>query len=207
MRDQRSTGPIECWTCHGLGHTQARCPNEKKPVDYTSLCRYCSGEDHVDDECPKRRSDAHNGKGKGPVGFSNYVDTQTHPAPRAQEQVPTIGVVFRTPNPWEGSISLMHFVDVVQGKDAEKEPIVAIVTQMQEYIKKNTEDRSENANKEKVPERVEGENQVRGFAQRQEFEDGDEIEILPPVTKNFVPGKSPFPERRKAPKFRKEKQI
>ncbi|KAH7440800.1 hypothetical protein KP509_03G011200 [Ceratopteris richardii] len=43
-RDQIRDGPIQCWRCHGFGHTQSRCPNEKKPVDYTPLCRYCSGE-------------------------------------------------------------------------------------------------------------------------------------------------------------------
>ncbi|KAH7442937.1 hypothetical protein KP509_02G008700 [Ceratopteris richardii] len=51
-RDQRRDGPIQCWRCHGFGHTQSRCPNEKKPVDYTPLCRYCSGEGHFDEDSP-----------------------------------------------------------------------------------------------------------------------------------------------------------
>ncbi|KAH7439286.1 hypothetical protein KP509_04G053800 [Ceratopteris richardii] len=109
VRDQRRDGPIQCWRCHGFGHTQSRCPNEKKPVENTPLCRYCSGEGHFDEDCPKRRAAA--GKEKGPVGSSNYVDTQMHSTTRAQEHVPTIGVVFKTPNPQEGSSSSMHFVD------------------------------------------------------------------------------------------------
>ncbi|KAH7300290.1 hypothetical protein KP509_24G054600 [Ceratopteris richardii] len=40
----------------------------------------------------------------------------------------------------------------------------------------------------------------------QEFEDGEEIEILPPVTKEFVPGIAPFPERLRAPKCKKERK-
>ncbi|KAH7416229.1 hypothetical protein KP509_14G081700 [Ceratopteris richardii] len=177
-RDQRRDGPIQCWRCHGFGHTQSRCPNEKKPIDYTPLCRYCSGEGHFDEDCPKRRAAA--GKEKGPVGSSNYVDTQMHPTSRAQEHVPTIGVVFKTPNPQEGSSSSMHFVDAYEAKKLHKDPTVAVVTRTQEYSKKNP----------------------RG----EEFEDGEEIEILPPVTKEFVPGIAPFPERLKAPKIRKEKQ-
>ncbi|KAH7432433.1 hypothetical protein KP509_07G022300 [Ceratopteris richardii] len=61
----RGTGPIQCWRCHGFGHTQTTCPNEKKPVDYTPMCRYCSGEGHFDEDCPKEKADS--GKGKGLV--------------------------------------------------------------------------------------------------------------------------------------------
>ncbi|KAH6557277.1 hypothetical protein KP509_1Z124300 [Ceratopteris richardii] len=64
-RDQRRDGPIQCWRCHGFGHTQSRCPNKKKPVDYTPLCRYCSGEGHFDEDCPKRRAVAGKEKGLG----------------------------------------------------------------------------------------------------------------------------------------------
>ncbi|KAH7278820.1 hypothetical protein KP509_38G057300 [Ceratopteris richardii] len=123
-RDQRRDGPIQCWRCHGFGHTQSRCPNEKKPIDYTPLCRYCSGEGHFDEDCPKRRAAA--GKDKGPVGSSNYVDTQMHSTTRAQEHVPTIGVVFKTPNPQEGSSSSIHFVDAYQAKKPHKEPTVLL---------------------------------------------------------------------------------
>ncbi|KAH7278990.1 hypothetical protein KP509_38G068400 [Ceratopteris richardii] len=192
-RDQRRDGPIQCWRCHGFGHTQSRCPNEKKPVDYTPLCRYCSGEGHFDEDCPKRR--AATGKDKGPVGSSNYVETQMHSTSRAQEPVPTIGVVFKTPNPQEGSSSSMHFVDAYQAKKRHKEPTVAVVTRTQEYLKKNPEGESRKASQEKIPEHEE-----------QEFEDGEEIEILPPVTKEFVPSIAPFPERLRAPKCRKERQ-
>ncbi|KAH7422077.1 hypothetical protein KP509_13G089400 [Ceratopteris richardii] len=131
-RDQRRDGPIQCWRCHGFGHTQSRCPNEKKPVDYTPLCRYYSGEGHFDEDCPKRRAAA--GKEKGPVGSSNYVDTQ---------------------------------MDAFHNKSS----------------RARSYDRSS-----------------------QEFEDGEEIEILPPVTKEFVPGIAPFPKRLRAPKCRKERQ-
>ncbi|KAH7433374.1 hypothetical protein KP509_07G066300 [Ceratopteris richardii] len=196
--------PGECWRCHGFGHTQSRCPNEKKPIGYTPLCRYCSGEGHFDEDCPKRRAAA--GKEKGPVGSSNYVDTQMHSTSRAQEHVPRIGVVFKTPNPQEGSSSSMHFVDAYQAKKPHKEPIVAVVTRTQEYSKKHQEGESEEASQEKIAEHGEVENQVGGFAKQQEFEDGEEIEILPPVTKEFVPGIAPFPERLRAPKCRKERQ-
>ncbi|KAH7442553.1 hypothetical protein KP509_03G094000 [Ceratopteris richardii] len=203
-RDQRRDGPIHCWRCHGFGHTQSRCPNEKKPVDYTPLCRYCSGEGHFDEDCPKQR--ATTGKEKGPVGSSNYVETQINSTPRAQEPVPMIGVVFMTPNPQEGSSSSMHFVDAYQAKKPHKEPTVAVVTRTQEYSKKHREGESEEASQEKIAEHGEVENQVGGFAEQQEFEDGEEIEILPPVTKEFVPGIAPFPERLRAPKCRKERQ-
>ncbi|KAH7288164.1 hypothetical protein KP509_31G014900 [Ceratopteris richardii] len=203
-RDQRRDGPIQCWRCHGFGHTQSRCPNEKKPIDYTPLCRYCSGEGHFDEDCPKRR--ASTGKDKGPVGSSNYVDTQMHSTMRAQEHVPTIGVVFKTPNPQEGSSSSMHFVDAYQAKKPHKEPTVVVVTRTQEYSKKHREGESEEARSEKIAEHGEVENQVGAFAEQQELEDGEEIEILPPVTKEFVPGIAPFPERLRAPKCRKERQ-
>ncbi|KAH6558036.1 hypothetical protein KP509_1Z081000 [Ceratopteris richardii] len=203
-RDQRRDGPIQCWRCHGFGHTQSRCPNERKPVDYTPLCRYCSGEGHFDEDCPKRR--AATGKDKGLVGSSNYVETQMHSTPRAQEPVPMIRVVFRAPNPQEGSSSSMHFVDAYQANKPHKEPTVVVVTRTQEYSKKHPEDESEKASQEKIPEHGEVENQVGGFAEQQEFEDGEEVEILPPVTKEFVPGIAPFPERLRAPKFRKERQ-
>ncbi|KAH7422302.1 hypothetical protein KP509_12G002700 [Ceratopteris richardii] len=186
--------PGECWRCHGFGHTQSRCPNEKKPIDYTPLCRYCSGEGHFDEDCPKRRAAA--GKEKGPM----------HSTTRAQEQVPTIGVVFKTPNPQEGSSSSMHFVDAYEGKKPHKEPTVAVVTRTQEYSKKHPEGEREKASQEKITEQGEVENQVGGFDEQQKFEDGEEIEILPPVTKEFVPGIAPFPERLRAPKYRKEKQ-
>ncbi|KAH7441806.1 hypothetical protein KP509_03G055400 [Ceratopteris richardii] len=162
-RDQRRDGPIQCWRCHGFGHTQSRCPNEKKPIDYTPLCRYCSGEGHFDEDSPKRRAAA--GKEKGPVGSSNYVDTQMHSTSRAQEHVPTIGVVFKTPNPQEGSSSSMHFVDAYQAKKPHKEPTVAVVTRTQEYLKKHPEDESEKASQEKIAEHGEVENQVGGFAE------------------------------------------
>ncbi|KAH7289363.1 hypothetical protein KP509_31G072100 [Ceratopteris richardii] len=194
VRDQRRDGPIQCWRCHGFGHTQSRCPNEKKPIDYTPLCRYCSGEGHFDEDCPKRRAAA--GKEKGPM----------HPTSRAQEHVPTIGVVFKTPNPQEGSRSSMHFVDAYEAKKPHKDPTVAVVTRTQEYSKKNPGGKGEEGSQEKIVEREEVENQVGGFAEQQEFEDGEEIEILPPVTKEFVPGIAPFPERLKAPKIRKERQ-
>ncbi|KAH7439287.1 hypothetical protein KP509_04G053900 [Ceratopteris richardii] len=182
VRDQRRDGPIQCWRCHGFGHTQSRCPNEKKPVDYTPLCRYCSGEGHFDEDCPKRRAAA--GKEKGPVGSSNYVDTQMHSTTRAQEHVPTIGVA----------------------KKPHKDPTVAVVTRTQEYSKKHREGGSEEGSQEKIAKHGAVENQVGGFDEQQEFEDGEEIEILPPVTKEFVPGIAPFPERLRAPKYRKEKQ-
>ncbi|KAH7425528.1 hypothetical protein KP509_11G059000 [Ceratopteris richardii] len=197
-------GPIQCWRCHGFGHTQSRCPNEKKPVDYTPLCRYCSGEGHFDEDCPKRRATV--GKEKGPVGSSNYVDTQMHSTTRAQEHVPTIRVVFKTLNPQEGSSSSMHFVDAYPAKKPHKEPTVAVVTRTQEYLKKHPEGESEKASQEKTPEHGEVENQVGGFSDQQEFEDGEEVEILPLVTKEFVPGIAPFPERLRAPKCRKERQ-
>ncbi|KAH7292412.1 hypothetical protein KP509_29G066900 [Ceratopteris richardii] len=203
-RDQRRDGPIQCWRCHGFGHTQSRCPNEKKPIDYIPLCGYCSGEGHFDEDCPKRRATA--GKDKGPVGSSNYVETQMHSTSRAQEHIPTIGVVFKTPNPQEGSSSSMHFVDAYQAKKPHKEPTVAVVTRTQEYLKKNLEGESGKASQEKIPKHEEVENQVGGFDEQQEFEDGEEIEILPPVTKEFVPGIAPFPERLRAPRCRKERQ-
>ncbi|KAH7307762.1 hypothetical protein KP509_22G076400 [Ceratopteris richardii] len=203
-RDQRRDGPIQCWRCHGFGHTQSRCPNKKKPVDYTPLCRYCSGEGHFDEDCPKRR--AATGKYKGPVGSSNYVETQMHFTPRPQEPVPTIGVVFKTSNPQEGSSSSMQFVDAYQAKKPHKEPTVAVVTRTQEYMKKNPEGGSEKASQKKTPKHGEVENQVGGFDEQQEFEDGKEIEILPPVIKEFVPGIAPFPERLRAPKCKKERQ-
>ncbi|KAH7433780.1 hypothetical protein KP509_07G086000 [Ceratopteris richardii] len=203
-RDQRRDGPILCWRCHGFGHTQSRCPNEKKPIDYTPLCRYCNGEGHFDEDCPKRR--ASTGKDKGPVGSSNYVETQMHSTPRAQEHVPTIGVVFKTPNPQEGSSSSMHFVDAYEAKKLHKEPIVAVVTRTQEYLKKNPEGESKKASQERILEHGEVENQVRRFAEQQEFEDGEEVEVLPPVTKEFVPDIAPFPERLRASKCRKERQ-
>ncbi|KAH7293493.1 hypothetical protein KP509_28G028200 [Ceratopteris richardii] len=202
-RDQRRDGPIQCWRCNGFGHTQSRCPNEKKPIDYTPLCRYCSGEGHFDEDCPKRRAAA--GKEKGPVGSSNYVDTQMHITSRAQEHVPTIGVVFKTPNPQEGSSSSMHFVDAYEAKKPHKDPTVAVVTRTQEYSKKNLGGEGEEGSQERIAEHEEVENQVRGLVEQQEFEDGKEIEILPPVTKEFVPGIAPFPERLKAPKIRKER--
>ncbi|KAH7278435.1 hypothetical protein KP509_38G040700 [Ceratopteris richardii] len=203
-RDQRRDGPIQCWRCHGFGHTQSRCPNEKKPIDYTPLCRYCSGEGHFEEDCPKRRAAA--GKEKGPVGSSNYVDTQMHSTSRAQEHVPTIGVVFKTPNPQEGSSSSMHFVDAYEAKKSHKNPTVAVVTRTQEYSKKNPGGEGEGGSQEKIAEREEVENQVGGFVEEQELEDGEEIEILPPVTKEFVPGIAPFLERLRAPKYRKERQ-
>ncbi|KAH7279189.1 hypothetical protein KP509_37G009400 [Ceratopteris richardii] len=129
-----------------------------------------------------------------------------HSTTRAQEHVPTIAVVFKTPNPQEGSSSSMHFVDAYQTKKPHKEPTVAVVTRTQEYLKKHPEDESEKASQEKIAEHGEVENQVGGFAEQQEFEDGKEIEILPPVTKEFVPGIAPFPERLRAPKCRKERQ-
>ncbi|KAH7415717.1 hypothetical protein KP509_14G057800 [Ceratopteris richardii] len=158
-RDQRRDGPIQCWRCHGFGHTQSRCPNEKKPIDYTPLCRYCSGEGHFDEDCPKRR--AASGKEKGPVGSSNYVDTQMHSTSRAQEHVPTIGVVFKTPNPQEGSSSSMHFVDAYETKKPHKEPTVAVVTRTQEYLKKNPEGENEKASQEKIAEHGEVEQQAK----------------------------------------------
>ncbi|KAH7416350.1 hypothetical protein KP509_14G087100 [Ceratopteris richardii] len=187
-RDQRRDGPIQCWRCHGFGHTQSRCPNEKKPIDYTPLCRYCSGEGHFDEDCPNEE-----------LPLARIRD-------QAQEHVPTIGVVFKTPNPQEGSSSSMHFVDAYQAKKPHKEPTVAVVTRTQEYLKKNPEGESGKASQEKIPEHEEVENQVGGFDEQQEFEDGEEIEILPPVTKEFVPGIAPFPERLRAPKWRKERQ-
>ncbi|KAH6555875.1 hypothetical protein KP509_1Z189700 [Ceratopteris richardii] len=202
--DQRRDGPIECWRCHGFGHTQFRCPNEKRPVDYTPLCRYCSGKGHFDEDCPKRR--AATGKEKGPVGSSNYVDTQMHSTTRAQEHVPTIGVVFKTPNPHKGSSLSMHFVDAYQAKKSHKGPTMAVVTRTQEYLKKNPEGESGKASQEKIAEHGEVENQVGGFVEKQELEDGEEIEILPPVTKEFVPSIAPFPERLRAPKCRKGRQ-
>ncbi|KAH7288040.1 hypothetical protein KP509_31G008900 [Ceratopteris richardii] len=166
----------------------------EKPVDYTPLCRYYSGEGHFDEDCPKRRASA--GKEKGPM----------HSTTRAQEHVPTIGVVFKTPHPQEGSSSSMHFVDAYQAKKPHKEPTVAVVTRTQEYSKKHREGESEEASQEKTAEHGEVENQVGRFAEQQEFEDGEEIEILPPVTKEFVPGIAPFPERLRALRCRKERQ-
>ncbi|KAH7438544.1 hypothetical protein KP509_04G019600 [Ceratopteris richardii] len=165
-RDQRRDGPIQCWRCHGFGHTQSRCPNEKKPIDYTPLCRYCSGEGHFDEDCPKRRAAA--GKEKGPVGSSNYVDTQMHPTSRAQEHVPTIGVVFKTPNPQEGSSSSMHFVDAYEAKKLHKDPTVAVVTRTQEYSKKNPGGEGEEGSQERIAEHEEVEDQVRGLVEQQE---------------------------------------
>ncbi|KAH7430990.1 hypothetical protein KP509_08G023500 [Ceratopteris richardii] len=167
VRDQRRDGPIQCWRCHGFGHTQSRCPNEKKPIDYTPLCRYCSGEGHFDEDCPKRRAVA--GKEKGPVGSSNYVDTQMHPTSRAQEHVPTIGVVFKTPNPQEGSSSSMHFVDAYEAKKLHKDPTVAVVTRTQEYSKKNPRGEGEEGSQERIAEHEEVENQVGGFVEQQEL--------------------------------------
>ncbi|KAH7288163.1 hypothetical protein KP509_31G014900 [Ceratopteris richardii] len=129
-----------------------------------------------------------------------------HSTMRAQEHVPTIGVVFKTPNPQEGSSSSMHFVDAYQAKKPHKEPTVVVVTRTQEYSKKHREGESEEARSEKIAEHGEVENQVGAFAEQQELEDGEEIEILPPVTKEFVPGIAPFPERLRAPKCRKERQ-
>ncbi|KAH7289485.1 hypothetical protein KP509_30G004300 [Ceratopteris richardii] len=87
----RGAGPIQCWRCHGFGHTQTRCPNEKKPIDYTPMCRYCSGEGHFNEDFPKKKADS--GKGKGPVESSNYVETQAHPTPRERKSTEEIDIV------------------------------------------------------------------------------------------------------------------
>ncbi|KAH7430925.1 hypothetical protein KP509_08G020800 [Ceratopteris richardii] len=129
-----------------------------------------------------------------------------HSTPRAQEHVPTIGVVFKTPNPQEGSSSSMHFVDAYQAKKLHKEPTVVVVTRTQEYSKKHPEGEIKKASQEKIPEHGEVEDQVGGFSEQQEFEDGEEIEILPPMTKEFVPGITPSPERLRVPKCKKERQ-
>ncbi|KAH7432434.1 hypothetical protein KP509_07G022400 [Ceratopteris richardii] len=100
----------------------------------------------------------------------------------------------------------MHFVEVDPGKSARKDPIVAVFTRTQEYMKKDAEKSSEKADKEKVPKHREVEEQVEGLVEQREFEDGDEIEILPPVTKKFMPGIAPFPERLKTTKCRKERK-
>ncbi|KAH6559457.1 hypothetical protein KP509_1Z007100 [Ceratopteris richardii] len=93
-RDQRRDGPIQCWRCHGFGHTQSRCSNEKKPIDYTPLCRYCSGEGHFDEDCPKRR--ASTGKDKGPVGkqfYNEYIKKPRKARDRNRQDKDVQGII------------------------------------------------------------------------------------------------------------------
>ncbi|KAH7430448.1 hypothetical protein KP509_09G099600, partial [Ceratopteris richardii] len=56
------------------------------------------------------------------------------------------------------------------------------------------------------PKHREVEEQVEGLVEQREFEDGDEIEILPQVTKKFMPGIAPFLESLKTTKCHKEKK-
>ncbi|KAH7447749.1 hypothetical protein KP509_01G119300 [Ceratopteris richardii] len=158
--------PRGCWRCHGFGHTQSRCPNEMKPIDYTPLCRYCSGEGHFDEDCSKRK--AATDKEKGPM----------HSTTRAQEQVPTIGVVFKTPNPQEGSSSSMHFVDAYEAKKPHKEPTVAVVTRTQEYSKKHLEGEHEKASQEKITRRAPFPERLRTPRCRKEGQSLGEVDIV-----------------------------
>ncbi|KAH7315794.1 hypothetical protein KP509_21G065900 [Ceratopteris richardii] len=211
-----------CGKCHGYGHLASECPTVSRVFTDRSparmRCTFCRRTNHTEDQCYNKRAyeeqtmklgdtrersytrlpaqsvpptshwenrqtygygaQATTGKDKGPVRSSNYVETQMHSTPRAQEH----------------------------GKKAHKEPTVAVVTRTQEYLKRNPEGKSENDSQEKISKHVEVENQVRGFAEQQEFEDGEKIEILPPVTKEFVRGIAPFPERLRVPKCQKERQ-
>ncbi|KAH7300825.1 hypothetical protein KP509_24G080500 [Ceratopteris richardii] len=214
-----------CGKCHGYGHLASECPTVSRVFTDRSpprmRCTFCGRTNHTEDRCYNKRAYEERTMKSGDTRERPYTGLPAQSVPptsrwenrptygygaQAQEHVPTIGVVFKTPNPQEGSSSSMHFVDAYEAKKPHKDPTVAVVTRTQEYSKKNPGGEGEEGSQEKIVEREEVENQVGGFAKQQELEDGEEIEILPPVTKEFVPGIAPFPERLKAPKIRKERQ-
>ncbi|KAH7296478.1 hypothetical protein KP509_26G024500 [Ceratopteris richardii] len=94
-------------------------------------------------------------------------------------------MVFRSSKSREQISSSMHFVEADQ---------------------ENAERKSEYVANEKIHERSELEEEMEEFYEKKESREGDEVEILPPITKKLVPSICPFPERLKIPKHKKERQ-
>ncbi|KAH7351884.1 hypothetical protein KP509_19G018800 [Ceratopteris richardii] len=185
---QRRTGPPECWRCGGLGHMQAHCPNARKQEDFTPMCRYCSREGHYDVDCPQRRNDY--GQGQRGVDASTYAQPQPQPMMQPQGKVPNTGVVIRELDPRASTST--HHVEANQGKEKGKEPMVVVVTRAQEYTRGNSI-------------QVNDEDKIH---RQRDLDEEDEVEVLPPITRKFVLGVPPFPERLKVQeKLPKKKQA
>ncbi|KAH7332167.1 hypothetical protein KP509_20G073000 [Ceratopteris richardii] len=185
---QRRTRPLECWRCGCLGHIQAHCPNARKQEDFAPMCQYCSREGHYDVDCPQRRNDY--GQGQRGVDTSTYAQLQPQLMKQPQGRVPNMGVVIRELDP--GASTSTHHVEANQGKEKCKESMVVVVTRSQEYTRGNA---------------VQVNDEDETHRQR-DLDEEDEVEVLPPITKKFVPGIPPFPERLKVQeKLPKKKQA
>ncbi|KAH7405090.1 hypothetical protein KP509_15G055800 [Ceratopteris richardii] len=107
-----------------------------------------------------------------------------------QGRVPNTGVVIRELDP--GASTSTHHVEANQGKEKGKEPMVAVVTRAQEYTQGNS---------------VQVNDDDETHRQR-DLDEEDEVEVLPSITRKFVPGVPPFPERLKVQeKLPKKKQA
>ncbi|KAH7373369.1 hypothetical protein KP509_17G051800 [Ceratopteris richardii] len=153
------------------------------------MCRYCSREGHYDVDCPQRRNDY--GQGQRGVDTSTYAQSKPQPMMQPQGRVPNTGVVIRELD--LGASTSTHLVEANQGKGKGKEPpMVAVVTRTQEYTRGNQV-------------QVNDDDEIH---RQRDLDEEDEVEVLPPVTRKFIRGVLPFPERLKVQeKLPKNKQA
>ncbi|KAH7424816.1 hypothetical protein KP509_11G026300 [Ceratopteris richardii] len=109
---------------------------------------------------------------------------------QSQGRVPNTRVVIRELDP--GASTSTHHVEANQGKEKGKEPMVAVVTRAQEYTRGNQV-------------QVNDDDEIH---RQRDLDEEDEVEVLPPITRKFVSGIPPFPERLKVQeKLPKKKQT
>ncbi|KAH7291699.1 hypothetical protein KP509_29G029200 [Ceratopteris richardii] len=124
------------------------------------------------------------------VETSTYAQPQPQPMMQPQGRVPNTGVVIRELD--SGASTSTHHVEANQGKEKGKEQMVAVVTRAQEYTRGNQS-------------QVNDEDETH---RQRDLDEEDEVEVLPPITRKFVPGIPPFPERLKVQeKLQKKKQA
>ncbi|KAH7445551.1 hypothetical protein KP509_01G014200 [Ceratopteris richardii] len=159
-----------------------------KQEDFTPMSQYCSREGHYDVDCPQRRNNY--GQGQRGIDTSTYAQPQPQPMMQAQGRVPNTGVVIRELDP--GASTSTHHEEANQGKEKGKEPMVVVVTRAREYTRGN---------------QVQVNDEDETHRQR-DLDEEDEVEVLPPITRKFLPGIPPFPKRLKAQeKVPKKKQA
>ncbi|KAH7284690.1 hypothetical protein KP509_34G066600 [Ceratopteris richardii] len=142
-------------------------------------CWRCGCLGHIQAHCPNARKQEDFTPMCRYCSREGHYDSQPQQAMQPPGRVPNTGVVIRELHPRASTST--HLVEADQGKGKGKEPMVAVVTRAQEYTR---------ANQVQVNDDDE--------THRQRDLDGeDEVEVLPPITRKFVSGVPPFPERLK----------
>ncbi|KAH7430571.1 hypothetical protein KP509_08G004300 [Ceratopteris richardii] len=215
-----------CGKCHGYGHLASECPTVSRVfVDRPpprQFCTFCSRPNHTEEQCYHKRAyeertlQSENTQRRPYTGLPaqsippipRWETRQTYGHGAQGQEGGYLGRAAHAQGRGTGPIQCWrcHGLDILK-LDAQMKinPLVTLQC-AGTAVERATLTKTVQKRKPTAPKHREVEEQVQELVEQREIEDGDKVEILPRVTKKFMPDIAPFPERLKTTKCRKERK-